>query len=168
MSIFSGHVVGDEKVVASMAALGPDARRRLVAAIYREGYKLQALVKLKLSGEVLNRRSGRLRNSINLKVTEGETKITGAVGTNVIYAAAHEYGFHGEVSVKAHLRRNKEQMKRRLKGKAQGPQEKGLTTVKAHLMKMNLPEKSFLRSALREMTDEILLAMSAAGRPGGE
>lgn len=46
----------------------------------------------------------RLRNSIVTEVTQTANTIIGREGTNVPYAAIHEFGFHGVVNVKAFTR----------------------------------------------------------------
>lgn len=48
--------------------------------------------------------TGRLRQSITSKVEGGNGRIVGRVGSNVKYAAYHEFGFHGTVNVRAHTR----------------------------------------------------------------
>lgn len=49
------------------------------------------VVKNKLSGQVLNVKTNRLRNSIMWKVNRQD--ISAKVATNVKYAAVHEYGY---------------------------------------------------------------------------
>ena len=51
--------------------------------------------------------SNRLRGSIraSLAYSQGDA-IQSGIGSNVVYAAAHEFGFDGEVPVKEHTRRN--------------------------------------------------------------
>jgi phage gpG-like protein len=44
------------------------------------------------SKTMLNVRSGRLRSSINKQVQVSDTTFRGIMGTNVVYAAIHEYG----------------------------------------------------------------------------
>ena len=51
--------------------------------------------RLNLSGRVLTRRTGRLRNSITHKVKIQGDKVIGTLGTNVIYGRIHELG--GEI-----------------------------------------------------------------------
>lgn len=102
----------------------------------------------KLSGQVLKNRTGTLRRSINYRVDVGFSSIVGTVGTNKEYAAAHEYGFDGEVTVKEHLRMIKQAFGQQLKTPKQ-------ITVSSHSRHMRLPERSFLRSALRELESEI-------------
>ena len=75
--------------------------------IGRAVLRVQRRVKEKLSGEVLNVRTGRLRRSIVERVESSGSVVTGIVGTNVEYAAPHEYGFIGVVTVKESLRVSK-------------------------------------------------------------
>ena len=92
----------------------------------------------KLSGQVLNVQTGRLRRSINYRVTETGTGIEARVGTNVEYARIHEFGFKGTVNVREHMRKGKQAFK-----------------VRAHTRRVNLPERSFLRSSLSDMRQDI-------------
>lgn len=48
--------------------------------------------RLNLSGRVLQRRTGRLRNSITHDVKIEGNKVVGRIGTNVIYGRIHELG----------------------------------------------------------------------------
>jgi hypothetical protein len=59
-----------------------------------------------------------------------------------------------EVMVKEHLR-----MQTVAWGRPINPIE---VSVRAHSMRMNLPEKSFLRSSLADMHDEIIAALELA------
>ena len=115
-------------------------RARLLADIKREirrvAIDVLAHVKdKKLSGQVLKVQTGRLRRSINQRVTESDTGIEAKVGTNVEYARVHEFGFKGTVNVKEHMRLGNK--------------------VRAHSRKVNLPERSFLRSSLQDMQRDI-------------
>ena len=139
----------------------------MVKAMNRVTIGVQALVKSgKLSGQVLHVRTGTLRRSINQEVRyAGSGLIEGIVGTNVEYAAAHEYGFHDTVTVRAHIRRISTSIKSQAltaqNGKAAtiarwvGRESKnrfvkGYADVPAHTREMNMPERSFLRTALKE------------------
>lgn len=120
-------------------------RARLLADLKREitraAIDVQAEVKAnKLTGQALNVRSGRLRRSINYRTKETSTGVEATVGTNVEYARVHEFGFRGTVSVKDHMRKSKNGMR---------------SMVRSHLRRVDLPERSFLRSTLREMRGEI-------------
>ena len=156
-------VTGDERVIASIRSQYQKVITNVEQSIGRLTLKLLTRVKVnKLSGQVLNVRTGRLRRSITYVVNKTPSRITGIVGTNVEYARAHELGFSGEVSVKAHLRRTKTEKKLFIRGAKAGQVNTKQTLrdqkaksptilVKAHTRKVNLPEKSFLRSALSDM-----------------
>lgn len=129
---------------------------RLLKISQRWAIKLQGHVKAdKLTGQVLHNRTGTLRRSINQKVTRGPTEIKAIVGTNVSYARPHEFGFQGVVSVREHVRMQRMAWGLPMKDPHQ-------VTVRAHPMKMNIPEKSFLRSALADYRDEIVQEMTKA------
>jgi phage gpG-like protein len=136
--------VGDQAVIARFEELSPALQTRAVEAITRLSLKLQRDVQTdKLSGQVLKLKTGTLRRSIDWKVNQANGQITGKVSTNVKYGIAHEFGFSGVVDVKAHLRTITQAF-----GKSITPKT---VEVRAHPMKMNLPERSFLRSALRDL-----------------
>jgi len=109
----------------------------------------------KLSGQVLKNRTGTLRASINYKMEISARSIYGKVGTNKEYAAAHEYGFDGVVNVQEHLR----MMTTAFGKKLLAPKQ---VSVRAHTVHMQLPERSFLRSSLREMRPEIQERLQSA------
>lgn len=140
-------IQGDAEMSARFRQAPDEVNQRLLKTLNQLGLKLQAAVKRdKLSGQVLKNRTGTLRRSINIKLATA-SDMSVSVGTNVKYAAVHEYGFHGAVSVKAHLR-----TVRKVFGRPVAPT---VQNVKTHSRQMNLPERSFLRSALREMEPEI-------------
>jgi phage gpG-like protein len=112
--------------------------------VRRFGFDVQSAVQAKLSGSVLRVRTGTLRSSINTKIDESATSVTATIGTNVKYAAVHEFGFHGTVTVRAHLRHITQAWGR--------PIAPTVQHVGAYSRRMNLPERSFLRSTMREMT----------------
>jgi phage gpG-like protein len=143
-------IVGTEATVENIRQIAPKVGTALDQKIAELTISLLTKVKAeKLRGQVLKVRDGRLWRSINQRVTgKGTNAVTGTVGTNVVYAGVHEYGFNGVVSVKEHLR-----MQKMAWGKSIFPKQ---VTVRAHQMHMNMPERSFLRSALAEMRPEIL------------
>lgn len=170
--MIQGVIIGSEKVTAHFKQIGPQAVPKLTARIQKVVISLQAkVIQNKLSGQVLRIRSNNLRSSIHQEVAVAGSTITGIVGTNVEYAAYHEYGLQGTVNVKEHLRRTKSVKIAFAKGKNKGKlnllatrksqKEKAATiTVKAHTRKVDYPEHSFLRSAMADMTDEIKMAVS--------
>lgn len=150
-------ILGVPAVTAKLKRIPPDVQLALGKSVGRICLALVRTVKQnKLTGQVLHVRSGRLRRSIHSEVSSTETAVTGIVGTNVEYAAAHEYGFTGTESVRQHLRTITQAFGRAIKGGAVQVQ------VSAHSRQVNLPERSFLRSALREMAPEITMQLRQA------
>lgn len=142
--MIKGYVTGDAEVVRHFDQGGPRLRDELKHGIGRLVLILQRKVKVeKLSGQVLNVRTGRLRRSIAQDVSAQGDKVTGVVSTAVDYARPHEYSFKGPVTIRAHMRTVKQAF-----GKPISPRD---VQVKAHTANINLPERSFLRSALREL-----------------
>jgi hypothetical protein len=103
---------------------------------------------------VLKSRTGALRSGIDLRVAQSARGVTASVFTDLRYAAAQEYGFAATVSVGASLRRIREAFGRPIAEKT--------ISVRAHNRRMNLPERSFLRSALEDMTPAIREGVEAA------
>lgn len=140
-----GTVTGGKKAQDGLKARGEKARSLTETLVMRLTMKLLRRVKLKLSDDVLNVRTGRLRRSINTRFSSPAAgKTEGAVGTNIPYAKQHEFG--ETVNVKAHLRLVKQAWGRQLKTPV-------WSNVSAH--SVTYPERSFLRSALAEMRGEI-------------
>lgn len=151
-------VSGTGNVVNSIHARINAMDEKIYQAVNRLSLRLLRHVKAdKLSGQVLKNRTGRLRRSINRKVTSSENAIIATVGTNVSYAAAHEYGFHGNVSVKAHLRKLTKAFGKAIKNPHQ-------IEVRASTRKMNMPERSFLRSSLKDLAPTIRTELTAAAQ----
>lgn len=122
--------------------------------VQRLAIKAQGIVKQdKLTGQVLHVRTGTLRRSINQKLLETGTGVYGQIGTNVKYAAIHEFGFDGIENVRAHLRRSSAQLA--VKRTQRAKKSEGEVTVRAHDRHVVMPKRSFLMSTLQDMTPEI-------------
>jgi hypothetical protein len=146
--VISASLVGDQQALERLRALPEAVNSRLLGAINRLGIELQQDVKQdKLSGQVLTSRTGSLRSSIDFRIDQSGSTFTATVFTDSRYAAAQEYGFVGTVSVRASLRRIREAFGRPISEKT--------ISVRAYDCRMNLPERSFLRSALKDMTPAI-------------
>lgn len=131
------NIEGVDKSLAVFDRLQTGFARTVRQAVLSAAIMVTAKVKdEKLSGQVLNVRSGRLRRSINYRVvSDGDAMVDARVGTNVEYAPIHEFGFDGDQKVRAHMRKGR--------------------PVVAHTRHVKLPERSFLRSTLREEKDHI-------------
>jgi phage gpG-like protein len=126
------------------------------ASIGRLALRLQRKVRQdKLTGQVLKVRTGTLRRSIDQVVLSEPGAVIGIVSTNVKYGKAHEYGYKGPVNIKAHMRLIKQAWGKPLKYPV-------WSSVKAHTANVDLPERSFLRSALRDMAPEIKADIASA------
>ena len=125
------------------------------------------IVATKLSGDPLHHRTGKLAGSVHAIPAEMQgTNIVGAVessGGPAFYGRIHEYG--GTFEIPEHIRRigygAKGQIVKLLtRGGMVRPQFNkqgysiGYTTVRAHTA--TYPERSFMRSALRENSSEIV------------
>jgi phage gpG-like protein len=130
--------------------------------------RLQGKVKSeKLSGQVLNVRTGNLRNSISQRLVQDGSMLYAIVGTNVPYAARHEFGFQGTETVRSFMRRTKGEMKlatyfyknssgervSKVRQTGKFGKSSGTGLVRSFTRQANTPERSFLRSALLDMSD---------------
>ena len=143
----------DAYPAALQAALGAKATELATA--------LADLVKNKLSGAVLNTSSGALRDSIAAGVTADSDGVLASVGSegDVKYAAIQEYGgktsAHEILPVKgdvlAFVAGDGQHFARRI-------EHPGSV----------IPERSYLRSSLEDMKDEILAALASTAAEAWE
>ena len=128
-----------EKLLENLEILPDKLQTSLAAAITRKTIDLQShIVKDKLSGDPLNRRSGDLSDSIAVEdVVSGAQMVSGGVGTNKAYAPVHEFGETVE--------------KKSKKGKS---------------FTQKYPKRSFMQSSYDEMKPEIISAMNDAIKEG--
>jgi hypothetical protein len=146
--MISALLVGDEQLLGRLRALHDAINAGLARCILQLGIDLQRNVKQdKLGGQVLKTRTGALKSSIDYRVDQSARGATADVFTELRYAAAQEYGFTGTVSVGASLRRIRQAFGRPIAEKT--------ISVRAYDRRMALPERSFLRSALDDMTPAI-------------
>ena len=94
--------IGVEKVLSLMESMRPGVSAGIKAEMLRQTITLQNKVKSSyLSGNPLNVRTVRLKNSITQKVTESDGHFEGIVGTNVKYGRYWEKGFDRKVGAGA-------------------------------------------------------------------
>ncbi|ENT0444557.1 HK97 gp10 family phage protein [Neisseria gonorrhoeae] len=137
--------IGGGILAAVFKAYAADVQDAVVKSVGRSALRLQREVKQnRLSGRVLGVRTGNLRRSVHQRVNVSGNVVSGEVDTNVRYGIAHEYGFAGSVNVKASLRQVRQAF-----GKPLKPPR--YVRVRAHTRDVKLPERSFLRSALRDL-----------------
>ena len=137
-------IEGGAKTAEKIKAAAKPLREALRGAVERSALDLLAHVKQnKLSGQVLKVRTGRIRRSINSKVTSDGDTTTATVGTNVAYARRFELGWKGLEQVKAHTRTINSAFGKKLASPV-------VVAVGAHKRNANQPARSFLVSSLEE------------------
>lgn len=162
--MLSIELVGDKALQARMAATPSLLRTFLTKAVKEQTLLLEAHVKDdKLSGQVLHVQTGNLRASIHSTFESSSTEVTGKVSSSgdVKYAAIHEYGgtimhpggtpymmFQGELFFVS----------------LANAKNLNLPVTKAHVI--NMPERSFMRSALADRKDDVIQALQLAANQG--
>ena len=122
------------------------AHANLLKIMNRIGFDLTGYIQQnKLQGQVLNHRTGWLSSHVHPEVQDlgNAARVTvGVDGKAVPYAAIHEYGFKGTERVRAH---------QRIISVCFGRQIDPVTvTVGEFTRTINMPERSYLRSSLKE------------------
>lgn len=144
-------LTGLDAGVAKLEALGPALRIGLRETVERQAILLQRhVVAEKLHGQVLHVRSGTLARSITYRVEESAGVIRGIVGTNVGYGKAHEFGM--TLHIPEIRPRNAKALRFMVGGSVVFA-----TRVRAH--DVHLPERSFLRSSLKDRAAAFLAAV---------
>ncbi len=169
-------LVGGDRLQEWLKGRYPEIQNQVGKSMARLVIALTRKIKQdKLTGQVLKNRTGTLRRSISPEVGQSGTAITGSVGTNIIYARAHEYGVTtrphdiyprkaralawmksgfdlGEVK-KGWFRATGTWTKKG--GKALGEMGALQFARVVHHPGSVIPERSFMRTALKEMEPEI-------------
>jgi len=144
-------LVGDKELVARLEAMPGHMRDGLARAVARLGLELQKKVQdEKLSGQVLHQRTGALARSIDTEVSQTESTVSASVGTGVRYARFHEYGVAHPWLIQARTAR------------ALRFEVGGRVIFRRYVRHPPLPERSFLRSALKDMQPKIEEGLRAA------
>jgi hypothetical protein len=143
-------VTGDRETIVKFDKVSAALHAQLLTVTKKYAVNLQQHVKGdKLSGQVLNRRSGALSSSIKLAVDDNGSSVYGRVFSSgdVKYAAFWEFGFQGTEQVSPHQRIVSHVFGRKVTPLAQ--------RVKGHSRKVDQAPRSFMRSALADMAAEI-------------
>lgn len=141
-------LTGDRELIERLESMPGALRAALLQKVSALALKLEAKVKQKLSGEVLNVKTGNLRRSIASKVDASASSVIGKVYSSgdVKYAAIHEFG--GQT--KAHIIEAKN-----AKALAFSMGGKQVFAKRVNHPGSKIPERSFLRSSLHDMQGEI-------------
>jgi phage gpG-like protein len=138
----------NDTATAALGAMPERIRAALVAKAGVLAAKLQAKIEQKLSGEVLQMKSGALAGSIGVTIeeTSGGVAVRLATSADVKYAAIHEFGGvippHEIVPDKA-------------KALAFLVGGKQAFAARVNLPAIAMPERSYMRTSLAEMADDI-------------
>lgn len=151
--------VNDRAVIQKLSRLPDKMRGVLTKKVNALTLKLQARVQAKLSDDVLHVRTGNLRRSIHSVVESGGTSITGQVSSSgdVKYAGIQEYG--GKTPAHDILPDKAKALAFMVGGKQ-------VFAAVVHHPGSNIPERSYLRSSLAEMKEEIREGISEAVKEG--
>jgi len=130
-------ITGTEAIAANLQSMPDRVNTALQGALQSLADQLVSYVQEnKLSGQVLNRRSGALASSI-VGTVDG---VTCSIGSDMPYAAFWEYGFTGTESVRSYIRKR---------------QKGGEVAVRAFTRMIDQAPRSYLQSALDENGDLI-------------
>ncbi len=138
----------NDTATAALGAMPERIRAALVAKAGVLAAKLRAKIEQKLSGEVLQMKSGALAGSIGVTIEETSAGVAVRLATSadVKYAAIHEFGGvippHEIVPDKA-------------KALAFLVGGKQAFTARVNLPAIAMPERSYMRTSLAEMADDI-------------
>ena len=148
-------VTGDRELIARLCAMPSKVHEALLRKMTELDLNLEAKVKDKLSGQVLNVRTGALRRSIFGTVQGTPVSVVGKVASSgdVKYAAIHEFG---GTTAPHDILPNKASVLAFMMG------GKKVFAKIVHHPGSKMPERSFLRSSLGDMKDEIIAGLSAA------
>jgi phage gpG-like protein len=159
--MITARLIGDDRVIARLERMRPAIMDRVQKALSRLLFDLQRhVMEDKLSGQVLNvgAKGPHLRDSIRVAGPKSDgASFIGSVGTNMVYAGIHEYG--GRTPAHIIAPKNK---------KALAFEIGGETIIRrlVHHPGSQMPERSFLRSALRDMQGQIQDGIGAAVAEG--
>ncbi len=163
----TANIVGDDKVIVKLTQILPaNVKEQLRVAVLKLAIKLQRkVVTEKLAGQVLKRVTGTLAASIQYKLLDMGNEGYGAVvgsrvneGKPLVYAGIHEYG--GVIPAHEVEAVNAQALRFVLKDGAV------MFRKKVMIPSVTMPERSYLRSSLAEMSDEITKALNEAIQKG--
>jgi len=153
--MITAYLVGDREVSSWLRSIPDTVNTSLVPAITKLGVDLQRKIQEGAPGaQLLAARFRSLHSSIDLQIDQSADGVTATLLRDSGYARTGGYGSIGRVGVKNSLRQIKDTFRRPRSGKA--------VSVQSHSPKMDVPEHSFLRSALEEIEPAIREEVEAA------
>lgn len=153
-------LIGDTELRAKLSGMPSKIHDALLRKITALSFKLQAYIRIeKLSGQVLKHQSGNLWRSIQQRVDDQGSAIYGRAFSSgdVKYAAIHEFG--GKTS--PHVI---EPVKAKVLAFVMGGKQ--IFAARVNHPGSVMPERSFMRSSLKDMQQEIVDGMTEAVKEG--
>lgn len=153
-------MTGDRELIAKLNNMPAAVQRALYAKVSELAVKLEAHIKQdKLQGQVLNHQSGALQRSIFSIVTQSAESVIGKVAQSgdVKYGAIHEFG--GTIPAHVVTAKSASALAFVWRGKQ-------VFFKSVNIPAITMPERSFMRSALADMKDEIIKGMTDAVKEG--
>lgn len=166
---FSIEITGDQTLANRLAGVGPSIQREISQSIKELTFELQEYIQAnKLSGQVLNVKTGALRAHIFTKVEENSGVTTGTVfisPSQVPYAGVHEFG--GTIKHPGGTAYSISSAGSRFIPNSDD--RVGILRTLGYVTKAHdipMPERSYMRSGLKDFRDRILEALRAAVKRG--
>ena len=155
--MITARLVGDDAALAWLRTTPDLAASGLARAITALGIELQRKIQeYQLTNQTPVARSGSLKLGTSLQIDQSEDRIAATVSSDSENSHAHKSGFPGAVDVRAKLRRAKKALGR--------PAPRKASKMRSHSRRIDVPERSFLRSALEDMDPAIRDEVEAALR----
>lgn len=171
-------VTGDTAVISKIRKMPDGIMNKVETAVQRLVIDLQRRVMQdKLSGQVLKVKTGTLRRSIDQAVVRDNSSVIGVVSTNVRYARIHEYGgaIHRvtkpgvarlRTDTKGNLLRQAGHDHLAVFAKAGHKRVREVAYEGGKSYVINMPERSFLRSALKDVSSNVRKGIADATKEG--
>jgi hypothetical protein len=155
--VITARLVGDDTVLAWLRAAPDLAASGLARAITTLGIELQRkIAKSELTGQSLAARSASLGSNTSLQIDQSDDRIAATVSSGGAFTHARENRLSGAVDIGANLRRRTEAFARPIPRKA--------ISMRPYRRRIDVSERSFLRSALEDMDPAIRDEVEAALR----
>jgi phage gpG-like protein len=156
--MISAQITGSQQVIEKLGAIPAKVRAAAKSSLDIWATELAGYIKSeKLSGQVLNRRSGNLSSSVFPDSSETSTSVSGGAraGLDVPYARIHEYG--GLIPAHVVVVKNAKALCFSVGGVMRFAKS-------VHIPDVQMPERSYMRSSLREQAPEGIAELRAAVR----
>ena len=154
--MITARLVGDDAALAWLRTTPDLAASGLARAITALGIELQRKIQeYQLTNQTPVARSGSLKLGTSLQIDQSDDRIAATVSSDSEYSDAHKSGFAGAVDVPGNLRRLT---------RAFRPIPRKVINMRSHRRRIDVPERSFLHSALEDMDTAIRDEVEAALR----